>query len=241
MSATEQTARPAGTAKYSDMSREELYELAQERDIDGRSQMSKDELEGALALDDRGPDAVALLQRQHDAIREKFDRFEALSARPSQRKQDLVREIVTDLVKHAEIEEQVFYPAVRDAIESGDSQVDQSLEEHHVAELLLAELDHLTPDADRYDAKVRVLMDDVREHMAEEEAEVFPAVREAIDEERRRDMGRAMVDLWQMAPTRPHPASPDTPPANLLVAIPTAAWDLGVGVVRAAWRSIKRR
>lgn len=239
MSTTEHA--PRTDQRYDDMTREELYDLAQDRDLEHRSQMTKEELVEALRLDDRGPDAVELLRQQHDAIRDQFDQFEQLSPRPSQKKQDLVRDIITHLVKHAEIEEQAFYPAVRETLERADATVDDSLEEHHVAEVLLAELDHLTPEADRFDAKVRVLIEDVREHMAKEEAEVFPAVVEAMPEERRREIGAAMVQLWEVAPTRPHPLSPDTPPANFLFGLPATAWDLTVGTARGVWKLIRRR
>lgn len=226
---------------YDQMSKDELYELAQERDIDGRSQMGKDELVTALELADRGPDAVTLLTTQHDRFRELFDEFEGLSGRPSQRKHDLVREMITELVKHAEIEEQVFYPAVREEVDGADDDVEEDLEEHHVAELLLAELDHLSPDADRYDAKVTVLIENVRHHMEEEEEELFPKVREQLSEERRRELGAAMEKMWPKAPTRPHPASPDTPPANVLAGIPATVLDLTVGLFRTAGRIVKRR
>jgi hemerythrin superfamily protein len=222
------------TTAYEDRTREELYELAQERDIDGRAEMTKEELVEALRLDDLGPDALALLQRQHDEIRSRFEEFEGLSSRASKKKDQLVRSIITDLVKHAEIEEQVFYPAVRDELDGLEDELDEDLEEHHAAELLLHELDGVTSDAPRFDAKVKVLQENVLHHMEEEESDLFPKVREGLDERRRRELGGAMVELWKVAPTRPHPRTPDTPPGNLVAGVQGAATDVAVEAARGA-------
>ena len=228
-------------SRYEAMNREELYELAQERDIDGRSEMTKEELVDALRLDDLGPDAIELLRRQHDEFRDRFEQFEALSSRPSQKKTDLVAETITLLVKHAEIEEQVFYPALREEVPELADEVDEDLEEHHVAELLMSELDGMTSDGPRFDAKFTVLMENVRHHLEEEEDELFPKVVEALSEERRRELGGAMRRQWELAPTRPHPHAPDTPPANLIAGLPATLLDLTVGGFRFARRLIGRR
>jgi hemerythrin superfamily protein len=234
------TKTDAGTA-YEDRTREELYELAQEREIDGRADMSKEELVDALRLDDLGPDALALLQRQHDEIRSRFEEFDGLSSRASKKKDELVKSIITDLVKHAEIEEQVFYPAVRDELDGLGDELDEDLEEHHAAELLLSELDGVSSDAPRFDAKVKVLQENVLHHMEEEESDLFPKVREGLDERRRRELGGAMVELWKVAPTRPHPRTPDTPPGNLIAGVQGAATDVAVETARGAKSAAKAK
>jgi hemerythrin superfamily protein len=224
---------------YRSMTREELYELAQERDLEGRSQLSKDELVAALETADVGPEAVALLRSHHDEIRRRFAELEELSGRPSQRKQDLTRELITILVKHAEVEEQVFYPAVRAELGEEDL-VDESLEEHHAAELLMDELEHLAPDAPRYDAKLTVLRETVGHHLEEEERDLFPRVVAELDEERRRELGAAMESVWRIAPLRPHPRTPDTPPGNVLTGLPATVIDLTVGAARGVGRMVRR-
>jgi hemerythrin superfamily protein len=218
---------------YDERTRDELYELAQERDIEGRAEMTKDQLVEALQLDDVGPDAVDLIVRQHEEFRDRFAQFEQLSSRASKRKDELVASIVTDLVKHAEMEEQVFYPAVREEIDGLDDVIDEDLEEHHAAELLLDELDGATSaELPRFDAKVTVLKETVLHHMEEEETDLLPKVREGLEERRRRELGSAMVQAWRIAPTRPHPRTPDTPPGDLVAGVPAAAVDLAVETAR---------
>ena len=225
---------------YREMTREELYDLASERDIEGRSQLSKDGLIDALEREDIGPEATRLLESHHDQIRRLFDQFEQLGPDASQRKQEVVRELITTLVKHSEVEEQVFYPVVREELADTDAEMDENLEEHHAAELLMSELDTMRPDAPRYDAKVKVLIENLTIHLDEEEQDLFPRVREELSEERRREIGSAMVKVWQVAPTRPHPHSPQTPPGNLITGLPATVVDLGVGVVRTATRTATR-
>ena len=233
------TSTPSGT--YDDLTREELYELAQERDVPGRSEMSKDELAEALRLHDLGPDAVELILEHHARIRELLDQYAELSSRPSQKKQDLVRDLITLLVRHAEVEEQVFYPAVLEMQPDLQDEIDEDLEEHHVGELLMWELDHLPVDAERYDAKVEVLGENMRHHLEEEEEGLLPQVREQIDEETRRRLGRAMQEMFVIAPERPHPLSPSTAPANVIAGLPAALADRVVNLVRAGIKVVRRR
>lgn len=230
--------------RYAGMTRDELYSLAQEREIEGRAEFDKEDLIAALRRDDEleaaGPEAVAMLTEQHDEIKRLFAEFDERSSRPSRRKDEIVREMITLLVKHSEIEEQVLYPAIREELEGQADQVDESLEEHHAAELLLWELDHMTSEADRFDAKVTVLKENVLHHIAEEEDELFPRVLEAMSEDRRREVGTAMEQVWRIAPSRPHPLTPDTPPGNRLAAIPGTVIDLTVGAARGVGRFVRR-
>lgn len=228
-------------ARYDDMTRDELYALAQDRDVPERSTMNREQLQAALEMHDRGPNAIDMLLGQHEEIRRLFSEFESLSSRPSRKKEDLVAQLVTLLVKHSEIEEQVFYPAVHEEVEGQQDEVDESLEEHHAAEFLLAELDGMSSEHTRYDMKVHVLKELVIHHLEEEETDLFPNVRAALSEERLREIGGGMTASWEVSPTRPHPMSPQTPPGNVLLGLPTTAWDLAVSFTRIVRRRLLKR
>lgn len=114
--------------------------------------------------------AVALLKEDHDKVQRLFDQFEATESRPEKKK--IVREALIELKVHAAIEEEVFYPAVRKAI--GKEIMNEADEEHHVAKLLIAELDTMKGAESHFDAKFVVLAENVRHHIKEEENEMLP-------------------------------------------------------------------
>jgi hemerythrin-like domain-containing protein len=114
--------------------------------------------------------AVSLLKEDHDKVQSLFDKFEATESGPAKRK--IVREALTELKVHAAIEEEIFYPAVRKAI--GKEIMNEADEEHHVAKLLIAELDSMKGSESHFDAKFIVLAENVRHHIKEEENEMLP-------------------------------------------------------------------
>ena len=118
---------------------------------------------------------------------------------------------------HAAIEEQVFYPVTRATVPETEDIALESLEEHHIVKWVLSELDGMDPTDERFDAKVTVLIENVRHHVKEEETEYFPMVRDELGRNALADLGEAMVAARDAAPTHPHPRSPDTPPGNLVV------------------------
>ena len=82
---------------------------------------------------------------------------------------------------------------------------------------LLSELSDMDPIDERFDAKVTVLIENVRHHIEEEETEFFPKVRKDLGRSALADLGTALAEAKKSAPTRPHPRSPDVPPANVVV------------------------
>jgi hemerythrin superfamily protein len=163
------------------------------------------------------PDAIAVLKQDHRAVETLFKRFEKAGASAHRTKKQLVASMIEALSRHAEIEELVFYPAVRRELPRLESNVLEALEEHHLAKIALKELEDLDPKTERFDAKVTVMIEVVRHHVREEERELFPKVRDRINRRELMELGEALRDAKSKVPTRPHPSAPDEPPANALV------------------------
>jgi hemerythrin superfamily protein len=180
-------------------------------------------------------DAIAVLKNDHHAVEQLFRRFER-SRSPAERKRISGR-IVRELSIHAAVEEQLVYPALRRRLDGQSPQVLLALEEHHFAKLALSEIERLDGADERFEPKVRVLIENVRRHVAEEERDLLPGMKRALSPEELRSLGDALVRAKGSAPTRPHPAAPDEPPANALTNAGAAAYDrsrdaLGRGIAR---------
>ena len=191
-------------------------------------------------------DAITLLKKDHRTVEDLFKRFEKFGPRAKKGKQETVERIVKELAIHAAIEEAVLYPSIRAAVDDKklDELVLESLEEHHVVKWTLSELDGMSSDHERFDAKVSVLMESVRHHVAEEEKELFPKLAKAFDKERLAQMGDALAEAKKMVPSHPHPRMPDEPPFNLLgapgAALVDKAFDAGRKLVRDQGRKVKQ-
>ena len=171
--------------------------------------------------------AITLLKNDHKTVEDLFKRFEKLGPRAVKSKQDVVERIVRELSIHAAIEEMAFYPAIREAVEKGDVEdmVLESLEEHHIVKWVLSELDGMNASHERFDAKVTVLMENVRHHVKEEEKDLFPKVSKMFSRAMLDELGDAMTRLKKTVPTHPHPRSPDEPPGNLIAGAGAAIMD----------------
>ena len=161
-------------------------------------------------------DAITLLKNDHKAVERLFKQFEkAEKADDDETKAKVVDQIIEELSVHAAIEEQVFYPAIREAVPETEDDVLEGLEEHHIVKWTLSELEALTPADERFDPKVTVLIESVRHHVEEEEGELFPDVRKALGRKRLGQIGESLEKAKESAPRRPQPQAPDTPPGNL--------------------------
>lgn len=162
-------------------------------------------------------DAITLLRDDHRAVERLFKRFEKAGDRAHVEKRQIVDRIIEELSIHAAVEEQVFYPVARATVPDTEDIALESLEEHHIVKWVLSELADLDPSNERFDAKVTVLIENVRHHVEEEEQEFFPKVRGQLRRKALGDLGDAMAAAKKFAPTHPHPRSPDEPPGNVVV------------------------
>jgi hemerythrin superfamily protein len=121
-------------------------------------------------------DALSLLISDHREVKALFKQFDDLSDRSKVSKKKIADQICTALTLHTQIEEQIFYPAVRDAIDDDDL-LDEAVVEHASAKELIAQILDMDPGDDLYDAKVKVLSEQIDHHVEEEEKEMFPKVR----------------------------------------------------------------
>jgi hemerythrin-like domain-containing protein len=119
--------------------------------------------------------ATALLKEDHERVQALFDEFEAAKGRA--KKVTTVRQALTELKVHAALEEELFYPTVRRTV--GKDLMNEADEEHHVAKLLIAELDAMDGSESHFDAKFLVLAENVRHHIKEEENEMLPKAQKA--------------------------------------------------------------
>lgn len=126
-----------------------------------------------------GEDAFALLSADHKRVKALFKEFESLKEDGTDdQKADLVETICNELTVHAQIEEEIFYPALRDAIGDEDL-MDEADVEHASAKQLIAQLEQLQVGGDHFDATVTVLGEYIDHHVKEEEGEMFSKARKA--------------------------------------------------------------
>jgi len=118
--------------------------------------------------------AFDVLEEDHRKVEEWFDEYDELKDSDEGRKADLAEKICFALKVHAQIEEEVFYPQAREASRDNDL-IDEALVEHSTVKNLIAEIESMEVGEELYDAKIRVLGEMVKQHIKEEEEELFPA------------------------------------------------------------------
>jgi hemerythrin-like domain-containing protein len=120
--------------------------------------------------------AIEMLRGDHEKVQKLFQQFEQSDENT---KEQITKQTLHELEIHATLEEEIFYPAAREQVD--EEAIDEALEEHHVAKLLLAELKKMRPGDDRFDAKYKVLAESVKHHIEEEERELFPSIQGSLD------------------------------------------------------------
>lgn len=168
-------------------------------------------------------DLITVITTDHREVEQMFQELESGQGSPEHRRQ-LADHVITELVRHSVAEEEFMYPAARRVLDNGDELADHELQEHAEAEEVMKRLEHVPADDPRFDQLLGDLMKDIRHHIKDEEEDLLPKLRAACSEEDLRDLGEKVVKAKKMAPTRPHPAAPDKPPANRIL-------DPGAGLI----------
>lgn len=124
----------------------------------------------------KAQEATAMLRADHKKVSGLFAEYE--KARTSGSKKELVSKICSELSVHAEIEEEIFYPAVKEALKDKEL-VPEATVEHATLKDLISQVQGIQPDGEMFDAKVKVLSEYVKHHVKEEQNEMFPKARES--------------------------------------------------------------
>lgn len=138
-------------------------------------------------------DALALLEAQHEEVQDLFEEIEKTEDEDD--KLALFEELADSLGAHATIEEKIFYPAAY--ANATQELLAEAVEEHLAAKRLLADLLSMSPRDDQFDAKVKVLKEQIEHHVKEEEGKLFPKVRQELDQAQLEALGAQMEDLYE--------------------------------------------
>ncbi|MDX3308717.1 hemerythrin domain-containing protein [Streptomyces sp. NPDC054884] len=163
-----------------------------------------------------GGNVIDELVTDHREVEEFFGQIEALPSGAKDRRL-YADQATMELVRHSVAEEMHLYPAVREHVPGGDALADKELQDHARAEQLMKDLEGRRPDDPEFDRLIGMLMSEIRAHVADEEQNLFPRLRAACPAEALDELGDKVRTAKKTAPTRPHPAAPDKPPANKML------------------------
>ena len=136
-------------------------------------------------------DAFELLKKDHEKVSGIFEKLETTTERGVKTREELFTQLKQELDIHAQIEEQIFYPALEEAKETHEITL-EAFEEHAVVKQLLAELEQLSKDDETWGAKLKVLQENVEHHVEEEEGEMFSGARKVLSSEQIEALGSRM-------------------------------------------------
>jgi hemerythrin superfamily protein len=175
---------------------------------------------------------IEALRQDHREFRQMFAQMETATG---EQRRDLFHQLLGELIRHEVSEEEILRPvSKRDA---GEEIANARIEEESQAEELLKEMESLDTDSAEFTAKLAMLRREVESHAEAEETREFPKVAEKESPERLEQMGKIYEAAKKAAPTRPHPSTPNTPVANMLVGPFAAVLDRTRDVVRDAMKS----
>jgi hypothetical protein len=166
-------------------------------------------------------DLITVITEDHRAVERVFAELEQQPH--ADNRKDLTDHVIAELVRHSVAEEQYMYPAAREHLQDGDHIADHEIKEHAEAEKVMKQLERKEPGDAEFETLLEKLIADVRHHIEDEEHDLLPRLQAACTAEELERLGGQVLAAKKSAPTRPHPAAPDKPPANRLLA-PGAAF-----------------
>ncbi|UZJ32437.1 hemerythrin domain-containing protein [Streptomyces endophytica] len=164
-----------------------------------------------------GGNIIEELTSDHREVEDLFRRIEAVPSGHKDRK-NLIDQLTIELVRHSVAEEQYLYPAVREHVADGGALADKEIKDHTEVEKILKKLEGCSADDPQLDRLFMTLKDSVTRHVQDEEATLFPQLRAVCSADALDTLGDRIRTAKKLAPTRPHPSAPTTPPANKLLA-----------------------
>jgi len=168
-------------------------------------------------------DVVDVLTHDHREVEELFADIEITTDAGKLR--EITDQVVIELIRHSVAEEQYLYPAVRERVPGGVALVDKEIKDHNKVEEALKTLEKMDTSDPQFMTTFRQMSNEVRAHIKEEEEELFPQVREHSTTDELRELGDKIQKAKKIAPTRPHPSAPDTPPLNKILGAGTGLID----------------
>lgn len=148
-------------------------------------------------------DALALLKEDHKTMKSIMEDIDATTERGVKTREELLGKMKTELQLHEMIEEEIFYPALREHKKAKEI-VLEGYEEHHAVDMLLEELESVAYDDQTWGAKFTVIKENIEHHIEEEEGEMFSKARQVLDEDELKALGEQMAAMKDehMAPSR---------------------------------------
>ena len=168
-------------------------------------------------MSDEKRNVIDILTEDHREVEAMFAELDSLvgnqDSAADERRKDLVDQVTIELVRHSVAEEVAVYPAVKD--KASEEEAERAKREHAEAEETMKRLENLDPDDAAFEDELRRLMSEIRTHVAEEEGEMFPRMREVMSPDELTELGTRVEAIKKMAPTRPHPSVPNDPGKRL--------------------------
>jgi hemerythrin superfamily protein len=176
-----------------------------------RSPGRRVELSKEAIVADEQRDVIEVLEHDHREVEEMFSELESLRGASTeealQRRKDVAEQVTIELVRHSVAEEVLVYPKVEEKVSVEEAK--RAREEHAEAEETMQKLERLDADDPGFDDELATLMREIREHIVEEEGQMFAHMRQVIDPDELRTLGARVEAFKKVAPTRPHPSVPN--------------------------------